>query len=262
MSVASVIRAGLFMGILAAGLCTVSGCATAPVGAAKMTTGLSRYASVREITPEMATRCREKSFAPSAAAIKRFKHAGVRNYSVFLASMEGHSYLFSYLEYNGDDEDDLLEDLQECPAAKDWLMAVGGLPGQRLEEVFYCDGASDVVPTPGKFVRIGMITGLKPEKEAEYRTLHANVWPAVLEGIADCNYRDFSICVADCGGKLYLFGYLEYVGPDLAVDGPKGKALPINKRWWRFTDACQDPLPAAAAKKEIWDGMTELYHLE
>ncbi|MEI6516496.1 MAG: L-rhamnose mutarotase [bacterium] len=256
-------RTGLLtVGILAASLLIGAGCATAPIGLARMKTGVHRFAAAREITPEMANQFRSRAIQPDAVTVRRLKEADVRNYSVFLAMLEGKPYLFSYLEYNGDDYEADLLSLQNESGAKGWLQKVGGLPDHEIEEVFHTDGAAEVVPAPGKFSRTGMITGLKAEKEAEYRTLHATTWPGVLKGIRDCHYRDFSIYIADCGGKLYLFGYLEYVGSDPAADDAKGKALPVNKRWWNYTDACQDPLPDAVEKKQIWTGMTEVFHLD
>ena len=37
--------------------------------------------------------------------------------------------------------------------------------------------------------RMGMVIGLKPEKIAEYKRLHAAVWPEILDMISKCNIR-------------------------------------------------------------------------
>ena len=38
---------------------------------------------------------------------------------------------------------------------------------------------------------------LKPEKVEEYRRLHANAWPGVLDMIAQCNLQNYSIYIMD-----------------------------------------------------------------
>ena len=43
--------------------------------------------------------------------------------------------------------------------------------------------------------RMGMVIGLKPEKIEDYKRLHADVWPSVLNQIAESNIRNFSIFV-------------------------------------------------------------------
>ena len=73
----------------------------------------------------------------------------------------------------------------------------------------------------GSVKRFGMVTGLKPEKEAYYRQLHAAAWPAVLKKIAECNIRNYSIYIKRIEGKPYLFSYFEYTGNDFDADMKK-----------------------------------------
>ena len=115
---------------------------------------------------------------------------------------------------------------------------------------------------PAHIQRYAWVTGLKPEKAAEYRALHAAVWPGVQGMIRDCHIRNFSIHEREIGGKLYLFAYLEYIGGDFATDMQRMAADPETQRWWKQTDPCQQPLPDAAAKGKIWSDTTELMHLE
>lgn len=110
--------------------------------------------------------------------------------------------------------------------------------------------------------RFAWITGLKPEKAAYYRQLHARPWPAVNRMIKACHITSFSIYEREIEGKLYLFAYLEYSGTDFAADMKKMAADPETQRWWRETDPCQSPLPDAAAARKIWADMTEVYHLK
>jgi L-rhamnose mutarotase len=109
--------------------------------------------------------------------------------------------------------------------------------------------------------RFAWVTGLKPDKAAYYRQLHANPWPAVNKMIKACHIRNFSIYEREIEGKLYLFAYLEYTGTDFAADMAKMAADPETQRWWKETDPCQSPLPDAAAAKKIWADTKEVYHL-
>jgi L-rhamnose mutarotase len=109
--------------------------------------------------------------------------------------------------------------------------------------------------------RHAWVTGLKPEKAAYYKKLHANSWPGVNKMIKECHIQNFSIRLKELDGKPYLFAYLEYTGDDYAADMKKMAADPETQRWWKETDPCQSPLPEAAAKKKIWTDMEEVYYL-
>jgi len=108
--------------------------------------------------------------------------------------------------------------------------------------------------------RYASITGLKPEKMAYYKKLHANAWPAVLKRIKDCNIQNFSIYLQKINDNYYLFSYFEYVGSDFKADMKKMADDPATQRWWKETDPCQQPLPETAAKKQIWTPMEEVFH--
>jgi L-rhamnose mutarotase len=110
--------------------------------------------------------------------------------------------------------------------------------------------------------RFAWITGLRPEKAAYYRQLHADPWPAVNAMIKECNIQNFSIHECEIDGRPYLFAYLEYTGGDFEADMKKMAADPETQRWWKETDPCQTPLPDAAAKGKIWSDMKEVYFLE
>ena len=59
----------------------------------------------------------------------------------------------------------------------------------------------------GMMQRMGMVIGLKPEKIAEYKRLHAAVWPDILAMISACNIRNYSIFL-QASRRTCLFGYL------------------------------------------------------
>ena len=64
--------------------------------------------------------------------------------------------------------------------------------------------------------RMGMVIGIKAEHIAEYKRLHAAVWPEVLAMISKCNIRNYTIFLRE--PENLLFGYWEYHG-----DGLRGR---------------------------------------
>jgi L-rhamnose mutarotase len=113
-----------------------------------------------------------------------------------------------------------------------------------------------------KVKRFGMVTGLKPEKVAYYKKLHAAVWPAVLSKIKACHIRNYSIYLQKIDGKYFLFSYFEYAGTNFERDMARMAADTNTQRWWKETDPTQNPLPEAAAQQKIWQNMEELFHTE
>ena len=55
--------------------------------------------------------------------------------------------------------------------------------------------------------RYGSVIGLSEEGKAEYKRLHAAVWPGVLARIAECNIRNYSIFLKE--PENLLFSYFE-----------------------------------------------------
>jgi L-rhamnose mutarotase len=100
-----------------------------------------------------------------------------------------------------------------------------------------------------------MVIGIRPEMVDEYRRLHAEVWPDVLEQISRCHISNYSIFLRDG----LLFGYLEYSGDDWAADMQRMAEDPATQRWWELTDPCQQPV-ASAAPGEHWAPMDEVFH--
>ena len=105
--------------------------------------------------------------------------------------------------------------------------------------------------------RMGMVIGLRPEKIAEYKDLHANAWPEILDQISRCNIRNYTIFLKE--PENLLFGYWEYHGTDFAADAAKMAADPKTQEWWALTDPCQAPLEHRA-EGEWWAMMEEVFH--
>jgi len=108
--------------------------------------------------------------------------------------------------------------------------------------------------------RVGMVTGLKPEKLAYYKQLHASAWPGVLNKISECNIHNYSIYLKEIEGRYFLFSYFEYTGTDFEADMKKMAADSVTQRWWKETDPCQQPLPDAASQGQIWSTMEDVFY--
>jgi L-rhamnose mutarotase len=105
--------------------------------------------------------------------------------------------------------------------------------------------------------RHASVIKLRPEHEAEYRRLHADVWPGVLAQIRKCGIVNYSIFLRDG----VLFSYYEYVGDDHAGDLAAMAGDPQTRRWWKLTDPCQQPVDTAADGQH-WAPMEEVFHTE
>ncbi len=105
--------------------------------------------------------------------------------------------------------------------------------------------------------RMGMVIGVKPDMIAEYKRLHAAVWPEILALISDCNIRNYTIFLRE--PENLLFGYWEYYGTDISADMAKMAESPKNQEWWSFTIPCQQPLESRK-EGEWWAMMEETFH--
>ena len=105
-----------------------------------------------------------------------------------------------------------------------------------------------------------MVTGLKPEKMAYYKQLHAAAWPGVLKTIKACNIDNYSIYLQKIDDKYFLFSYFEYTGTNFNADMKKMAADTTTQRWWKETAPAQLPLPEAAGTQSTWTTMEEVFH--
>lgn len=124
-------------------------------------------------------------------------------------------------------------------------------------------GYVDATAMPPKIMRCGWVTGIRPEKIAEYKKLHARAWPKILDQIRKSNIRNYSIYLKEISrGKWYLFSYCEYVGKDFKADMAKMAKDPTTQRWWKLTDPCQIPIPTRKKGEGIWADMEEVFHTD
>ena len=233
---------------------------------------VQRYGMVTGIKQEKIAYYKELHAKPWPAVNKKIKECNIRNYSIYLKQINGNYFLFSYFEYTGNNFAKDMAIMAADTMTQRWWKETDPcqvpLPAAAerkqiwtpIEEVFHTDGAAELPAV--KVARLGTITGLKYEKEAWYRTLHQTPWPGVMNKIKEYRIRNYSIFLKEINAQLYLFSYFEYVGDDLAADGALMAKDDVTKRWWKETDPCQLPFPDALAKKQIWDGMEEVFHLD
>ncbi len=119
-----------------------------------------------------------------------------------------------------------------------------------------------IAPSEKYPVRMGMVTGIKPDKIAYYKELHAKAWPGVLKRIEASNIRNYSIYLKQIGNEYFLFSYFEYIGDDYAADMKKIADDSTTRRWWKETDPCQLPFPEAIESGKIWADMEEVFHAD
>jgi len=105
--------------------------------------------------------------------------------------------------------------------------------------------------------RMAMVIGLKPEDIADYKRLHAEAWPEILDMISKCNITNYSIFLKE--PENLLFGYWEYTGDDFEADAAKMAADPKTQEWWDICMPMQAPLDTRA-DGEWWAMMEEVFH--
>lgn len=112
--------------------------------------------------------------------------------------------------------------------------------------------------------RYAHIIEVRADKLAEYKRLHADVWPDVLKQIRRSNIRNYSIFLRQLpDGHFYLFSYFEYVGSDFAGDMAAMAADKRTQEWWELCTPCQQPLPDVDIKNGgWWADAEEVFHVD
>ncbi|KAF5368596.1 hypothetical protein D9758_002178 [Tetrapyrgos nigripes] len=112
--------------------------------------------------------------------------------------------------------------------------------------------------------RVCQIIKLKPEAEAEYRNIHASVWPGVLAALERAHIVDYSI-------HYYrpiqlLIATMKYTGTDYEADMKKVAEDPETQKWWAVTDGMQESFVEGAqgSGKEVpwWTELEEVFRFE
>jgi L-rhamnose mutarotase len=107
--------------------------------------------------------------------------------------------------------------------------------------------------------RMGSCIRLHPEALAQYKSLHATVWPEVLAAIKRANMQNYSIFLKE--PELLMFAYWEYVGTDLEADMAAMAKDPAMQAWWTICDPLQNPFETRL-DREWWATMEQVFHFE
>jgi L-rhamnose mutarotase len=107
--------------------------------------------------------------------------------------------------------------------------------------------------------RYGSVIGIKPEHIAEYKRLHAAVWPEVLKQIKASGISNYSIYLKE--PENLMFAYYEYEGDNHDADMAAMAADPKTQEWWAVCMPMQAPLQTRE-DGEWWAGMEEVFHLD
>jgi L-rhamnose mutarotase len=102
--------------------------------------------------------------------------------------------------------------------------------------------------------RYGMVTRIRPEGYENYKKLHAEAWPEVLEIIKASNIQNYSIYYREG----LLFSYFEYVGDDFEADMAKMADEEITRKWWAACTPDFNPYTPG----EYWAPMEEVFYLK
>jgi L-rhamnose mutarotase len=194
---------------------------------------------------------------------KVLRKAGIQHVSGFTRSIRGIDYAILYFTFDGTLPYLSAAERFEKASSQciDWKGLVEPHPRAlrygrhwlQLEWINFIAGV-ETDGEPKDKLMIGC--RIRPEKEAEYRTLHQTVWPGVVDQVVRGNIRNLNIFMVELGEDLVEFLYLEYMGNNRAEDDAANAADPINQRWWKHTDACQLPLPDVT--EGIWTELEQL----
>lgn len=106
--------------------------------------------------------------------------------------------------------------------------------------------------------RMGRVIGTAPEHIAEYKRLHADVWPGVLRRLRVSGFTNYSIFLRQ--PENLLFGYWEYHGSAFAADTAAIAAEAETQCWWELCMTCQASL-TTRLPGEHWAFMEQAFHL-
>lgn len=142
------------------------------------------------------------------------------------------------------------------------LLAAGGESRSRVTPVYGPTNPSPQQQAKSGVRYYGEVIELLPDKEQQYRELHADVWPGVVAAIKKANIRNYNIFVAELNGKRYLFSSFEYHGNNPEKDfAAMANDSTTRDKWLPVTDACQRRLPGTPDGQQ-WKPIEQLMHIE
>ena len=104
-----------------------------------------------------------------------------------------------------------------------------------------------------------MVIGLRPERVADCKHLHADVWPGVLAAMRRNGWSDFDIFLKE--PEYLLFGTFKFDGADFAASARAIGEDPETHAWLQLTDPCQAPFDTRKPG-EWWAYMENVFHMD
>ena len=106
--------------------------------------------------------------------------------------------------------------------------------------------------------RVGFLLKVKQDKVEEYKKMHENVWPEMLEAMSKTGWHNYSLFIRDDG---MIFGYCE-VDESLQASLDATAKEEVNLRWQaKFAPFFEIP-PGAARPDQSMIEMEEYFHLD
>lgn len=107
--------------------------------------------------------------------------------------------------------------------------------------------------------RYAHVIGVNADTLDEYKRLHAEVWPDILEQIRRSHIRNYSIFLRE--PENLLFAYYEYHGENHDADMAAMAEDPRTQEWWALCIPMQKPLEHRQ-EGEWWAEMPSVFLME
>ncbi|MBC7242899.1 MAG: L-rhamnose mutarotase [Anaerolineae bacterium] len=105
--------------------------------------------------------------------------------------------------------------------------------------------------------RVAFLLKVKPDKIEEYKRIHQNVWPEMLDALRRNGWHNYSLFMRDDG---LLFGYFET--PESFQAALAGMAKEeVNKRWQDMMAPFFEGLTGEHADQSMIE-LEEVFHLD
>lgn len=124
--------------------------------------------------------------------------------------------------------------------------------------------SSLALPRTDEGQRICQVIRVRPERLAEYKKVHADVWPGVLAALRRAHIADYSIHYF--APLSILIAHMRYMGSDLKADMEAVKLDETTRKWWEMTDGMQgtfvDGSTGSGDDKGWWMNAEEVFRME
>lgn len=105
--------------------------------------------------------------------------------------------------------------------------------------------------------RVGFLLKVKPDKIAEYKAHHQQVWPEMLDALRRNGWHNYSLFLREDG---VLFGYFEAEASfEASLAGMAAEE--VNARWQEYMAPYFENLGGAHADQSMQE-LEEVFHLD